>query len=327
MEKIEWDDYFMSMVYLVAMKSKDKCTHIGAIIVGENKEIKSTGYNSFPRGLNDDILERQEKPEKYFWFEHAERNAIYNATLIGTSLKGCKMYTNGIPCMDCARAVVQSGISEIIVDKLWDAQNPDIWKEQAEKSLQMFKETGVEVRYWEGKLLNLEKFRRGEVILSNDVGGNSEKTFEKKMENKLKIKIKKLHPDAIVPQYAHPGDAGMDLYSVEEDFVLRPGERKMIGTGIAMELPEGYVALLWDKSGVGSKGIKRLGGVIDCHYRGEYKVVLVNLSNEYYEIKKGQKIVQVLIQKVENPEIEVVNELSDTSRGEGGFGSTGLGVN
>lgn len=140
----------------------------------------------------------------------------------------------------------------------------------------------------------------------------------------MKIKIKKLHPDAVIPNYAHPGDAGMDLYSIEEDFILRPGERKMVGTGISAELPEGYVALIWDKSGVGSKGIKRLGGVIDCHYRGEYKVVLINLSNEDYEIKKKQKIAQVLIQKIENPEIEIVEELSETPRGEGGFGSTGL---
>jgi len=161
---ISWDDYFMSMVYLVAMKSKDIRSHIGAVIVGPDKEIKSTGYNSFVRGLNDDVPERQEKPEKYFWFEHAERNAIYNATLIGASLKGCKMYTNGIPCMDCARGVVQSGIEEVVVDKKWDDGNRGDDLEHSKRALQMFKETGVNVRYWEGKLLNLEKFRRGKRI-------------------------------------------------------------------------------------------------------------------------------------------------------------------
>lgn len=162
-----WDEYFMSMVYLVASRSKDQSTHIGAVIVGEDNEIKSTGYNSFVRKLKDDVPERQEKPEKYFWFEHAERNAIYNATLIGTSLKNCKMYTNGIPCADCARAVIQSGIKEIIVDKKWDSANPDIWLEHAERSLKMFEETGVKVRYWEGKLLEIEKFRRGQILNEN----------------------------------------------------------------------------------------------------------------------------------------------------------------
>src|SRR3990167_7197511 len=100
---ISWDESFMSMVYLVAMKSKDESTHVGAVVVGPDNEIKSTGYNSFVRKLNDHLTMRQERPEKYYWFEHAERNAIYNATLNGVSLKGCKIYTNGVPCMDCAR--------------------------------------------------------------------------------------------------------------------------------------------------------------------------------------------------------------------------------
>jgi dCMP deaminase len=161
---VEWDDYFMSMVYLVASKSKDERTHIGAVIVGPDKEIKSTGYNSFVRRLRDDIPERQEKPEKYYWFEHAERNSIYNATLVGTSLKGCKMYTNGIPCMDCARGIVQSGILEVIVDKFWNDTNRREDLEHSKRTIQMFKEVGVTWRYWEGELLYLEKFRRGEIL-------------------------------------------------------------------------------------------------------------------------------------------------------------------
>ena len=161
---VNWDDYFMSMVYLAASKSKDERTHIGAVIVGKDNEIKSTGYNSFVRKLRDDVLERQKKPEKYFWFEHAERNAIYNATLIGTSLKGCKMYTNGIPCMDCARGVVQSGILEVIVDKRWNKTNKGEDLEHSSRTLKMFEEVSIKLRYWEGKLLNIEKFRRGEIL-------------------------------------------------------------------------------------------------------------------------------------------------------------------
>lgn len=161
---MNWDDYFMSMAYLVAAKSKDIRTHIGAVVVGLNNEIKTTGYNSFVRGLQDNMPERQEKPEKFYWFEHAERNAIYNATLIGTSLKGCKMYTNGIPCADCARGIIQSGILEVIVDKEWDKTNSPEDLEHSKRALQMFQEVGVKVRYWNGELGNLEKFRRGEII-------------------------------------------------------------------------------------------------------------------------------------------------------------------
>ena len=159
-----WDDRFMSMAYLVAEGSKDEKTHIGAVIVGPNKEIRSTGYNGFVRNLNDDAKERQEKPEKYYWIEHAERNAIYNATLIGASLKGCKMYTNGIPCMDCARGIVQSGITEVIVDKEWNETNKGDDIEHSNRTIEMFKEVGVNLRYWEGNLINIKKFRRGRTL-------------------------------------------------------------------------------------------------------------------------------------------------------------------
>lgn len=163
-----WDDMFMTMAYLCAMKSKDANTHIGAVVVGPDNEVRSTGYNSFVRGLDDNVPERQERPEKYFWFEHAERNAVYNATLIGASLKGCTMYTNGIPCMDCGRAVIQSGIREVVVDKWWDAENSPKWKESADKTLMMFKECGVTVRYYEGNFVNIKKYRRGEIFNIGD---------------------------------------------------------------------------------------------------------------------------------------------------------------
>lgn len=140
----------------------------------------------------------------------------------------------------------------------------------------------------------------------------------------MKIFAKKLHPEAKLPNFAHPGDAGMDLYSVAE-LTLKPGERVSVPTGVAMALPEGYVALVWDKSGVSHKfGVKVLGGVIDSGYRGEYLVGLVNLGQESFEIKVGQKIAQLLIQKVEHPEVEEVAELDETSRGDGRFGSTGV---
>jgi dUTP pyrophosphatase len=143
----------------------------------------------------------------------------------------------------------------------------------------------------------------------------------------MKILIQKLHPDANVPAFAHPGDAGLDLFSVE-DIVLRPGERVSVPTGIAIELPDGYVSLIWDKSGPSHKfGVKTLGGVLDSGYRGEYLIGLVNLGQEDFEIKVGQKIAQLLIQKVEHPDIEVVTELGETARGAGRFGSTGVHSN
>lgn len=161
---VGWDSYFMSLVYAVAMKSKDENTHIGAVVVGPKNEIRTTGYNSFPRRINDYVADRQKKPEKYNWFVHAERNAIYNAARIGTPLEGCRMYTNGVPCVDCAHGVIQSGIIEVIVDKEWNDDNSEKWAESAKKSLKQFDESGVSVRYFEKGILGIHKFRQGKVI-------------------------------------------------------------------------------------------------------------------------------------------------------------------
>ncbi len=139
----------------------------------------------------------------------------------------------------------------------------------------------------------------------------------------MNIKVKKLHRDAIIPRIAHEGDAGCDLFATES-VTLNPRERGQVPTGLALELPLGYVALIWDKSGLSHKvGIKTLGGVIDSGYRGEWMIGVINLGNEAYTFEKGHKVAQFLIQKVESPIFEEVIELSDTSRGENGFGSTG----
>ena len=140
----------------------------------------------------------------------------------------------------------------------------------------------------------------------------------------MKIQIKKLHPDAKIPKFALQGDVGMDLFSVV-DAILKPGERISCATGIAIKIPDGYAGLIWDKGGVSHKfGIKTMGGVFDSNYTGEYLIGLINLGKEDYKIEKGNKIAQVLIQKVEHPEVEEVEELEETNRGEGAFGSTGL---
>jgi dUTP pyrophosphatase len=139
----------------------------------------------------------------------------------------------------------------------------------------------------------------------------------------MKLKIKKLHTDAKVPNYAHYDDAGFDLFSVE-NIILKAGMRAMIPTGIAMEIPEGYVGLVWDKSGLAMKhGIKTIGGVVDSAYRGEVIIGVMNLGKEDYTFEKGHKVAQMIIQKKEFVDFEEVSELSDTKRGAGGFGSTG----
>ncbi len=140
---------------------------------------------------------------------------------------------------------------------------------------------------------------------------------------KLKLKIKKLDPDIKTPSFAHHDDAAMDLCS-RERFVIPPGEKVIVPTGIAVEIPEGYAGLVWDKGSLGVKyGLKTLGGVVDAGYRGEIAVGIINLSKEEYILEKNHKVAQMIIQKIEQPEIEIVSELSESTRGEGRFGSTG----
>ena len=139
----------------------------------------------------------------------------------------------------------------------------------------------------------------------------------------MKLKIKKLHADAKLPSYAQPGDAGMDLYALER--ITAPAHSiARVRTGIAIEIPDGYVGLCWDKSGLSmNHQIKVLGGVIDAGFRGELILGIYNLSDTEYVFEKHHKVMQMLVQKVEQCEIVEAEELSDTTRGEGGFGSTG----
>lgn len=138
------------------------------------------------------------------------------------------------------------------------------------------------------------------------------------------LQVKKLYQEAKLPTRACEGDAGLDLYAME-DQVVAPGQRIIIGTGIALRIPFGYAGLIWDKSGIASKsGMKVMGGVIDAGYRGEIKAVLTNLGENSYLIHIGDKIAQILIQKIELPAVEEVEELPPTERNEQGFGSTGI---
>jgi|SRR3989344_3437408 len=142
----------------------------------------------------------------------------------------------------------------------------------------------------------------------------------------VNIKIKKLHSEAITPKYAHQGDAGMDIYSVEE-LIIPSKERGLVKTGLSFEIPEGYEIQVRPKSGLAlNHGLTILNtpGTIDSGYRGEICVIIFNSSAKDYQVKKSEKIAQIVLKKVESMDIEEVNELSDSSRGQGGFGSTGI---
>lgn len=141
----EWHVYFMVLARQVATKSKDDSVKVGTIIVGPDHEVRSTGYNGFPRGIDETDPSRWERPIKYEWVEHAERNAIYNAARAGVSTNGCTVYLSGPPCTNCAKGLIQAGIRKVVMT----TQNPFAgrkdWKESIQFAIDMLEEAGVDV--------------------------------------------------------------------------------------------------------------------------------------------------------------------------------------
>ena len=142
----------------------------------------------------------------------------------------------------------------------------------------------------------------------------------------MTVKFRTIDPAAILPSYAHPGDAGMDIRSIEE-LVIEPGARSLVRTGLVMVLPPDYEAQVRPRSGLALKnGVTVLNtpGTIDAGYRGEVGVILANFGSEPFKVEKGSKIAQIVVAPCTRAEIEETVELDATERGEGGFGSTGV---
>ena len=146
----------------------------------------------------------------------------------------------------------------------------------------------------------------------------------------MKLKVRKLHPEAKLPEKNNESDSGFDLFILKDEdfsgevFVLDAGKRKIFSTGVALELPAGYGMLIKDRSSVAVKyGVHALAGVIDNGYRGEVKICLTNLSDKSHVFSKGQKVAQGVLHYVPICEVEEIEELSETERGDKGFGSSG----
>jgi dCMP deaminase len=146
---IHWHEYFLGMAEYVSTKSKDT-TKMGCVIVGPNHEIRTTGYNGFCRGIDDSVELRHDRPEKYYWAEHAERNAIYNAARNGIPLEGTTAYisANVPPCADCTRALIQSGIVQIITRPMTN-DNPK-WQDSFKRSREMIAEARIDFGIYYG---------------------------------------------------------------------------------------------------------------------------------------------------------------------------------
>lgn len=157
--------------------------------------------------------------------------------------------------------------------------------------------------------------------ISNLINHKSDKEFKK--INQPDLIIERLSSTAKIPSRAHKQDAGLDLYA-DDNYTLLPEDTAEIKTNIKMKIPENHVGLIWDKSGMAKNGLHTMGGVIDSNYRGEIIVLIKNLSHDIFNIQRGQKIAQILIQKIELPEITEGKINDNTERNDGIFGSSGL---
>lgn len=152
----EWDVYFLRMAELVASKSKDSSLQVGCVIVGPDNEVRSTGYNGFCRGCQW-TKKRMERPAKYDWTEHAERNAVFNAARMGTSTKDCTAYIacnprgkgGNAPCLECTRALIQAGIKKIVewnTPSVQSKEETGTWRDKVMLSVAMLQEAGVSLK-------------------------------------------------------------------------------------------------------------------------------------------------------------------------------------
>lgn len=139
MEK--WDQRFFNLAEHISNWSKDRSTRVGAVIVGPHREIRSTGYNGFPPGVDDEVEARHERPTKYLYAEHAERNAIYFAASTGVIIAGCTIYVTMFPCADCARGIIRSGIRRVVAPM----PSRSDWAASHEAARTMFREASVDV--------------------------------------------------------------------------------------------------------------------------------------------------------------------------------------
>jgi len=320
-----WDEYFFEIMKSIAKRGTCNRGRSGCVIAKDN-QLVSAGYVGSPVGEDhcDDVghlfQKRYDANGNYSMHcvrtVHAEQNAICQAAKRGVSIDGATLYCQMTPCPVCAKMIVNSGIKRVACLKKYH---------DGAESERLFTRAGIaysceseEEEEYSGKGDKSQKIQeKGSESISLE--DNSQKSV---LSSNLKLKIKKLHNDAEVPSYAHEGDAGLDLQAIEE-MEIPAGSRGKIATGLAFEIPSGSVGLIWDRSGISSKkGLKVMGGVIDSSYRGEIFVTLANISREPVLVGRGEKIAQILIQKIERAELELTKELSESERGGKGFGSS-----
>lgn len=314
-----WDDYFIEIMESISKRATCERGRSGCVIV-KNKQVISAGYVGSAIGDDhcDDVghlLQKRLNSDGSTSMHcvrtvHAEQNAICQAAKNGISVDGGTLYCRMTPCPVCAKMIVNCGIKRVVCQRRYH---------DGKEAERVFAKAGV-------ALVHLSEDEeayagKGKPEAEAEKAQTAQATNES-AEGGMEVKIMKVHPNAVIPEISRKGDAGYDIIAVE-GASLAPGQRGSLPTGLAFEIPENYVGLIWDRSGLShKKGLKVMGGVIDSSFRGEVKVGLLNTSHESIEIMKGDKIAQMIIQKFETVNFKVSEELSSTERGDKWLGST-----
>ncbi len=278
------------------------------LLVDKNNRLVGAGYNgSLPGHPHCDEVGHLMVEGHCLRTLHAEVNAILHS--LG-DLEGATAYVLGTPCIDCVKKLLAKKVKRILFTRDYDNK-----ARGGEHIFELAKISGVEIRRvdidFAGLLLKNAGILKNpggalsggepEVVLASSVTDIHQAVSD--VPGGLSIRVQKISPEAKLPSFAYDGDAGMDLFSVE-DCRIEPLEKKAVNTGLKIAVPAGYAGFVWDKSGLAlNHSLKTMAGVLDSGYRGELRVVLMNLGKEPSEFKKGQKVAQLIIKKIEKPKI------------------------
>ncbi len=310
-----WDEYFFEIMAAIARRATCDRGRSGCVIA-KDKQLISAGYVGSPIGEDhcDDIghlyQKRYDASGKYSLHcvrtVHAEQNAICQAAKRGISIDGATLYCQMTPCPVCAKMIINCGIKRVVCMKRYH---------DGAEAERLFLRAGIALEH----VSDDEQEYGNKGTKQNEDRQTEEATH---VTPKTILKVKKITDGAKLPDYAYEGDAGLDLYSTEE-IEVPSGSRVKVPTGLSVEIPKDHVGLIWDRGGTPiKKGLKVVGGVIDTGFRGELFVGMANIAKEPVTISVGEKVAQMVVQPVESVQIEEVEDLSETERGQRSSGSS-----
>lgn len=333
-ERPAWDEFWFVLALFYSVRGTCDRLRTACLLVDENNRLVGAGYNGSLAGEEhcDDVGHFMVDGH-CFRTLHAEENAILHST---KDLTGCTAYILDGPCLACAKKLLSKGIKRILFTREFNnVQGKDAGREfivtLAEKRGVEFRRVDIDFELVLKKMLGIIQGHGGRLqempnLSFVSFASNQEAAVVplKPQESANTLRVERMSPFAKLPTRAYPEDAGLDLYAAE-DAVIMPGEQAIIGTGLRVAVPPGYAGFVWDKSGLAAHHrLKTAGGVLDSNYRGELKVILLNLSREPYHVRRSEKIAQLVIKSIATPAVVEERIGEQISRGPDGFGSTGI---